>query len=195
MPSKRHLKNYLSLLKSNWVLLTQGAVFIVSAVAAFIKPLSIFDPISGMTKVRAFSIFIVTILTGLFFYFNSRWWRKADASRWAMITLVCLVLCVIGFLIFQHLGDTRICQYDEAGYVIGTEFTPQGARYVTLNPGISCKQLLMDFTGNVDDIWTDSSIIRSRLLLSLSYIVCFSLASVCLLSLLQAIKCATAGRR
>lgn len=167
----------------------------MSALTAFINPLSIFNPISGITKVRAFSIFIVTILTGLFFYFNSRWWRKKDATRWAIITLVCLALCIVGFLGFQHLGDTRICQYDGAVYVIGTELTPQGARHSSLSPSVSCKQFLMDFAGNVEDIWTDSSISQSRLLLSLSYIASFSLASACLLSLLQTIKCLTVGQQ
>jgi hypothetical protein len=194
MPSKQSLKTYLASLKSNWTSIAQGAVFIATALTSVIKPLSIFNPVSGVTKVRGLAIFVVTILTGLFFYLNSKWGRKKDAKRWAIITLVSLVLSIVSFLAFQHLGDTRTCRHDEEIYIIGTELTPQGARYSSTMPGISCQQLLMDFTGKAEDIWTESSISQSRLLLSLSYLVCFSLASVCLLSLLQVIKCLTAGR-
>jgi hypothetical protein len=195
MSYKHNLGVYLSSLKSSWILLAQGGIFIVTALEAFIKPLSIFNPVAGMTKVRALSVFIVTVLAGLFFYLNSRWGRKKDSTRWAIITLVSLVLCITCFFAFQHFGDTRICQYDKTVYVIGTELTPQGAHHAVLNPGISCKQFLMDFTGNVEDIWTDSSINQSRLLLSLSYIICFSLGSICVLSLLQIIKCVSSDQR
>jgi hypothetical protein len=195
MPRKQNLKNHLASLKSSWVILAQGSVFIATVVTGFIKPLAIFNPVAGVTKVRALSVFVVAILTGLFFYLNSVWWRKKDTKKWAVITLVCLFLCVAGFLAFQNCTDTRTCEYSGDIYVIGTQLTAQAERHAALYPGISCKQLLMDFAGRVEDVWTDASINQSRLLLSFWYLVSFSLASICLLSLLQVIKCLTMSRR
>jgi hypothetical protein len=88
---------------------------------------------------------------------------------------------------YWHLVYERTCAYDNQKIIIGTIYTNKGRTYVEQNPNKTCDEVLDDFVGEAEAVWTKESINRSRLALETSYIFCISLFAVCLLALGQAV--------
>ena len=79
--------------------------------------------------------------------------------------------------------------------VIGSVYTPQGLSYTEKNPKISCDDLVADFPGKPEDIWTRDSINRRRLILAATYVSCLPLFTICLIAVVQAVQGGRTARR
>ncbi len=134
--------------------------------------------------------FVVTILVGLLFIAARRWDKNKHFRGWTIAAGAWLVLAVVAFLGYQSLLSSHTCTHVSKRLVIGTVYTPQGLTYVQKNPGISCRDLLDDFAGKPDDIWTEESIHRNRMILAEVYISCLPLFAICLMAILQAVSLA-----
>lgn len=132
--------------------------------------------------------FVVTILVGLLFIAARRWDKRRHFRGWTTAAGVWLVLAVTVFLGYQALLSSRTCARDSERLVIGNVYTPQGAAYAQKHPGISCRDLLDDFAGKADDVWTEESINHSRMMLAEIYISCLPLFAICLVAILQAVS-------
>jgi hypothetical protein len=133
-------------------------------------------------------------LAGLIFLVVQKWNRKEHVPRWAILAFVFLIISVLSYFGYQHFLDTRTCNYDEQSVVIGTTLTPQAQEDIKETPNPSCETLLQDFAGKADDVWTRDSINGSRYLLAATYITCLPLFMICIISLVQALSCATQGQ-
>ena len=134
--------------------------------------------------------FVVTILVGLLLIAARRWNKTRHFRAWAVAAGICLLLAVVAFLGYQALLSSRTCAYGSQRLVIGEVYTPQGRTYAQKNPGISCRDLLEDFTGKADDVWTTESINTNRMMIAEVYITCLPLFAICLMAILQAVSLA-----
>jgi hypothetical protein len=166
----------------------QGAIWVSGIIGSFLLP-----PPVGVLKEEhklwlRLAQFIIAVLVGLLFILKRKWNKKSQVKWWSVISAAALVLSVACFTGYQYLLYSWTCNYNQQSVVIGTDYTPQGAYYVKQNPqGITCDELVADFAGKVEDIWTKRSINRARLILAGTYISCLPLFTVCLIAVLHAI--------
>lgn len=187
-------QNWLDHTKKIWGLLMQFAVFILGIAGTFLLPPPGWASSSGDKTVVRLGQFIVAVLVGLIFLLVQKWNKKKHTKRWALLTIMFLVLSVGAFFVYQQLLDTRTCQYDGHAVVIGTQYTEATQTYINdESPGATCEKLLKDNpTGTVDEIWTRDSINRSRYVLAGGYISTLPLLTICIIAVVQALYCSQA---
>jgi hypothetical protein len=133
--------------------------------------------------------FIIAVVLGLVFFAARRWSQPRHALWWGATALVFLAIAVGAFFRYQHLTLAWTGLYDEQKVVIGSVYTAQGLSYTEKNPKISCDELISDFKGLTQNIWTRESINRRRLILAATYVSCLPLFTICLIAVVQAIQC------
>jgi hypothetical protein len=175
--------------KKSYGLLAEFATFIIGVIGSFLLPPPGWVSSSGDKVLVRLAQFVVIIIAGLIFLLVKKWSRKKHVVRWVAITLVSLVLALAAYFGYQHLLDTRTCEYDNHQVVIGTEYTEHGLNYLAKNPNSTCKSLLEDHTGAAEDVWTKKAIDRSRYILAGSYILNLPLFMLCLIAVIQALSC------
>jgi hypothetical protein len=161
------------------------AAFVVSLISSFLKPVGFTaDESSALLK---FVPAIVTVIAGLVFLGGQRRRPSKQNVPWFGITILSLIMSASAFLAYRNSIYTRTCEYDNQRIAIGSLYTPHAEAYAAEKPGISCEQLLNDFTGHAEEIWSRDSINQSRLRLEITYVIGSTLFSFCFLSLGQAI--------
>jgi amino acid transporter len=177
------LKNQLG----RWGVLVQGSVWVLGTVGAFLLP----PPIGliggdekGLAKVAQF---IISVVLGLAFVAGRRWKNRKHLARWSLASAGLLVVSICCFLAYQYLLYSFTCKYNGQAVIIGTSYTQQGAYYTHENPGEACDDLLDDFAGRAEDIWTKDSITRCRLALAFTYILCIPVFTISMIAVVQAI--------
>jgi len=131
--------------------------------------------------------FAVAVLFGLMFTAARKWNKKKHARWWVWTSATLLLFSVAAMVWFQYISYSWTCRYNGKSVIIGTTYTIQGKYYVDRNPGISCEDLLEDFAGKPEDIWTRESINRHRIILAGTYISCVPLIAICIIGVVQAL--------
>ena len=113
---------------------------------------------------------------------------RVDSLWWAATALLVLAIAVAVFFRYQ--------QFTSPGPAIttgrsrsGSALTPHGLAYTQANPDLSRDQLVMDFAGATETVWTRESINRRRLILAATYVSCLPLFTLCLIAVVQALQC------
>lgn len=187
------LRSRASYLRKYLGILTSIAGLIISVVGGFIQPVTTSD--EGRSALLRFTPFLITVLAGLLFFLSQKWSRKRQAYRWFFICAASFVLSILTISAYWYLVYDRTCLNNGQRKIVGTTYTPKGQSYTSEHPNKTCEELLDDFIGEVEAIWTKESINRSRLALESSYIICISLLSICLLALGQALYSVDASVR
>lgn len=177
--------------QKNWTFLAQGAVWIMGIVGGFLlpPPIGADDP-QSRTWVK-FAQFVVAASFGLVLMLARRWNRREHAKAWWLAAILFLAVSIVAFFAYEHLTNTLTCNYRGGQVIMGSEYTPSAQDEVTNNPQIPCAELMADFAGEIEDVWTKKSINFSRLELAATYILCMPLFTVCIMSLVHALCCAT----
>ncbi len=168
-----------------WVVLAQGAAWILATIGGFLLP-----PLTTEEDQRMWprlAAFIIAVLFGLMFLAGQRWNKRKHLVAWGAASAGLLVLAIASLLAYQLLSFSRTCKYDDKLVVIGTEYTQLALRFMEKQPDHSCEFLLNSAAGKVDDVWTKESIDRSRIQLAASYICCVPLFALCLMAVVQSI--------
>ena len=176
--------------QQSWALLAQSTVWISAVLAGFLLPPPVGTLDEGKVWVR-FAQFIITILIGIVLLLALRWNRKADVLRWAVSALVCLVLAIGCFFAYQIYAARWTVPYNGQRVVIGGQFSQIGREYQQSNPNLTFEDLVLNYAGKVEKIWTRESLQQRRIILAGMYVLAMPLFTVCMMSLLQAIQCAT----
>ena len=113
---------------------------------------------------------------------------------WGAGALVFLALGSGAFFAYQILAARWTTAYDQQRVVIGGVYTAYGREYHEQNPHLTPADLLMHFTRKVEKTWTRESLSQRRLVLAATYVLAMPLFTVSLMSILQAIHCATARK-
>jgi len=189
MPRVDPTKPWLEQSRKSWVILAQGAAWVLGAIGGFLLPPPVgLAGTDDKTWLR-FAQFFVAILIGLVFFGVLKWKQKKHAKGWWLAAAACLLLATAAFFNYQRLMAAWTGNYEEQRVVIGSVYTPQGRAYAEKNPDLALDLLLGDFLGRAEDIWTRESINRRRLILAGIYVSCLPLFTVCLVAVIQAIQC------
>jgi hypothetical protein len=131
--------------------------------------------------------FVIAVVLGLMVIAARRWSPEKHLGRWWFVAIALFIFSISGFIGYGYLSYSWTCKYNNQTLIIGTSLTDQGRYYVRQNPGISCEDLLMDFAGKVEDIWTKESINRCRILLAGIYINLIPIFAMSMISVIQVI--------
>jgi hypothetical protein len=184
------LKETTKRLQSTWIILVQVTIWIAAVIAGFLIP----PPVGTMDERQIwvrFAQFFITIIIGFLLLAMLRWKRKKDAIAWAGVSLVFLVLSTTSFFSYQLFAARWSAKYNNESVVIGSTYSPAAREYHNQNPNLTPDDLIMHYAGSLEKIWTRESLQQRRLLLAAMYVVAMPLFTVCLMSILQAIQCAT----
>ena len=183
--------------RKSWLVLTQGALWLGGIFGSFLLPPPVGVSASDEKIWLRLGQFIIAVVLGLVFLAGRRWNQPRHSLRWGAAALLFLALAVTAFFYYQQLTLNWTCSYVGDKVVIGSTYTPQGLSYTQKNPNISRDDLIFDFSGETDKIWTRESINHRRLILAATYVSCLPLFTICLIAVVQAVQCSgrTAKRR
>ena len=194
MRSRGESLRWLDESRKSWTVLTQAAVWVLGVIGGFLLP----PPVGaspGDEKVwLRLAQFVITILIGLIFIAAQKWRQKRHAKWWGAFSFGFLVLAISAFFCYQQFLYAWTANYDGQRVVVGSALTAHGKKYAEQNPDLSRDELLKHHTGLAEDFWTRESINRRRLFLAAAYIVCLPFFTVCLIAIVQAIRCITPKR-
>ena len=195
MPERSAHQQWLQQARKNWGILIQGAVWVIGIIGTFLVP----PPVgvsAGDEKIwLRLGQFIIAVVLGLVFFAAQRWNQKTHARWWCLLSLLFLLVSIGAFFQYQKLTYSWTGNYVGKRLVLGSVFTREGAAYTQKNPTISCDDLLFDFAGKVDDIWTRDSINHRRLVLAATYVSCMPMFTICLIGIVQALQCLSLRKR
>jgi hypothetical protein len=189
------LKPWFDQTQKSWQLLTQGAAWVLGLIGGFLLP-----PPAGMagetdkTWLR-FAQFFVAALIGLIFLGVLKWKLKKHAKGWWVAGFASLLSATLAFFAYQYFSAEWTVDYEGAKVVIGSEYTPYGQAYAATNASITAETLVANFTlPHLTEVWTRKSINQRRLKLAAVYVSCLPLFTVCVIAVVQAIRCFTGSR-
>lgn len=169
---------------ADWRRLTQLAIAIGGIVSGFLIP----PPIgSERPTFVSLSEFMLVICLGLLVILAKRWHLRADIKRWIWLTTTSCVVAIVVFFLYRYFVLSWTCSYFGTPVVIGTQYTPAGMTYRTKNPEVDCATMVEAFTGETEEAWVNSGIVRRRLTLAAVYASCLPLFGTSIIGLLRAL--------
>jgi hypothetical protein len=190
------MKKWLGWIRSTWGHLAQLACWIGAAIGTFLQQ----PPARSLTaapdkSLRYFAQFIGAVFLGIIYILCLRWQRKKDVGRWVAITILGAAVTVGAFFAdreFRSRSDWT-CQYAGQTLTIGGPLTPDAATYSKqLGGEPACYDLLAFYGGDPYLIWQKVSIESHYQVLSWLMIAVWLGAATSIMSVTQAIRCATA---
>ena len=103
--------------------------------------------------------------------------------------MIALLLAIMAFFGYRYVTSTRTCAYYDQWKIIGSELSADAIDYERDHPRASCEELLKAFTGDVKEIWSETSLRGSEFLLSITYLSVLPLLTVASIASLQAYRC------
>lgn len=189
MAARSEIRRWLQHARRNWLTLAQGALWLSGILGGFLLP----PPVGVLPNDEKIWLrlgqFIIAVVLGVVIFAGRRWRQPRHAARWCAVALLALALGVVAFLRYQQLTLAWTAVYDGGKVVTGSAYTPHGLAYRIAHPELSASDLIFDFAGQTEEIWTHASISRRRLILAGTFESCLPLFAVCLLGVVQAIHC------
>jgi Zn-dependent protease with chaperone function len=195
MPARTDMKKWLQQMRKSGTAMTQGALWLGGILGGFLLP-----PPAGISTGEEkmwlrLGQFIIAIILGLVFFAVQRWSQPKHAFKWCGVGVLFLFLAIGAFFRYQQIRIAWTENYNGENIVIGSVLTPQGRSALDENPKISGNDLLANFAGATENIWTRESINNRRLVLAATYISCLPLFTICLIAVVQAIQCGSTLRK
>ncbi|HAV61014.1 MAG TPA: hypothetical protein DCY13_01445 [Verrucomicrobiales bacterium] len=180
--------------KRTWDSLAKTGVWIAAVVTGFLLPPPAGAGQFGEANWSRLAQFVIIIAVGLILVVTSRYQRRQHTVAWSVVAGLALVVALGSLFGYLRSATLWTCEHDGLRLVIGSSLTPLGQAFVDANPGIACDQLIFNFAGQVEKIWTIGSIQTRRMWLALIYLgttPCFTLS---ILAVVQALNCARKPR-
>jgi hypothetical protein len=190
------VSTWLNKLTKNWNVLTTAASWIVVfATSVILSPNAVFsDEPSYIPWMTRLAIFIVAVIIGLSFLFV-RWLNtKKHSWLWGFLALIFLISSTWTILKHADLTVSSTCYCASQRVVKGDVYKDPELITRFYPGGFDCSHLCKDFkdaTGKVypEKVWSETSINSFRRELVRSYISCFPLVAMTIISVCQAIYC------
>jgi len=191
MPGRSVLrpKELLEGIGKRWNLLLHAGTSVMATIASFWVPPPPDLPSDNETMV-SFGKFVVVILAGLMILPMMKWSKKKHAGLWGIITAASLILGIIAFFSFQYLVKTSTVKHGDKVLYIGTEVREDVKSFIDKHPGYGKEELLENAGWNPKMIWTEKSLDRRRLILSMVYVLCIPFFAIAIMAVVQLIYCA-----
>lgn len=175
-PKATSLDNALSHAKKNWLRLGQFASFALLSIP-FLWPPPTAAADTGTA--RATAALISTAVIAILIVAGVRWSAISHLIGWAATVIILLLVAVVVFMFYDRAVRRFTCYYNHRRVLVGDRLTEQAIQHSKALRITSCSELLDEFAGNVEDIWTlDSRIHASTVLSSLYVAVVGMLASM-----------------
>ena len=188
-------------LKSRWNLLLQTAVWISAFTASILLPptgvtVSDADPAARILKGTNF---INAVVVGLSLIATKSLNTKKHVWLWIILTAIFFSFSCYSIYKNFQLNNDLTCSCNSKTTIKGTEYKNPAVVARFYPNGIDCSILCENFKtpeGTVvpERVWTEASINESRRKLFLSYVVCFPLVALTIISVVQAIYCSTRAK-
>jgi hypothetical protein len=189
MAARSEIQRWLQQARKSWLILAQVAAWLGGVLGGFLLPPPVGVSASEEKIWLRLGQFIIAVVLGLVFFAARKWNRRRHALWWCGTALLFLALAVGAFFRYQQLTLAWTGLYVGEKVVVGSVHTPQGLAYTAKNPAISRDDLIFDFAGKTEDIWTRESINRRRLILAATYVSCLPLFAICVIAVVQSIQC------
>jgi hypothetical protein len=196
----RLIQDLVKTVRQKWQYLLQGSAWIMTLLAGFVLTPPIWDFEQHLIWYR-FTHFIVAALIGLMFIPITRWPNKRYTSRWALFTLILLILGVVLFFQYQSLRDDWTVAYDKKPVIIGKTYSRDALNYKEMVKGeenreVSDRELVMAAAGRTENLWNIEELHRRGRILAAVYVGSIAIFTVAIISLIQALYCnSKPGRR
>lgn len=177
-------------LRKQWNVLCLAATFIATTVAGFWVPPPA-ELASDHQPELKFAKFIIAVFIALMALPMVKWRLRRHAFGWATATAVGLVLGIASYLTAQYLQSVWTARYQGKTIYVGTALLESARSYKQQNPQCSNDCLLFDAAGDPTLVWTQESILRSRLVLLAVYLACTPVFAFCMVAAAQSLYCAT----
>ncbi len=188
MKSGSENRRWLQQARKSWLVLMQGVLWVGGVLGGFLLPPPVGVSADDEKTWLRLGQFIVAVVLGLEILAARRWNQPRHSFRWGAVALLALVIGVAAFFRYQQLTLAWTANYAGDRVVMGAEFTKQGRAYMEANQKISMDELIFNFAGKTEEIWTRDSIDRRRLVLAATYVSCLPLFTICLIALVQAMQ-------
>jgi hypothetical protein len=181
--------------RRTWSLLVQFACWIAMAIGKFVPE----PPLTTLTappdaRLKHFAQFIATVLLGVLLVFCMKWRRKADRKPWVTVAMAVAVFTVGVFFAERGLRSAWTCDYSGTTITIGTTLTRDARDFrPKLGGKEQCGDFLAAYGGRPFDVWDRTESERHYLVLSILMVSIWLGAASCIVTVTQAIRCATAS--
>lgn len=169
--------------RANWVLVAELATFILAAILPFLWP-----PPSQATdqgSAKNIACVIATVVVALFIAAGLRWCSKRHQRPWFIVAILLLACFYSAYLSYDRVVNRFTCYYRNAPVVIGDRYTPQAFHHKTLLGLTSCSELLDEFAGKVEDVWTADSLAHASTVLLAAYVALVGTGAGMIVSAMQ----------
>ena len=160
--------------------------FVLSAFGGFLLGIAPPAEADAWRAVGYSSFFVLVILLYISVLSRTRW-RKSSRDRWLAVSALFFLIAVYSAVKYEDRLERLTFWYPpdhpRDRYVAGTVFTPLGQKYANLDPGKAVFEFGLE---NREELWTRDSILHSRHLLKVNYVVL-------VVSLAATIFCLTEG--
>jgi hypothetical protein len=174
-----------------WKAISAVGAIVASTATAIYRPPPIGDPQSFI----ALGTLLSSVTSGLLYVAMTRFSAKRDVIPWIAAAIAGSAGAVWCHSYYGTLTDTRVAVYQDQQFVIGDEYTAEGAAWAAAH-GHDSNALLFDFSGVATNAWTRESIERVKGRMRLSYYAVFPLVAIAILSTVQAVDLGKrSGRR
>ena len=175
-----------------WRHLALAGAWLMGLVGSFLVP----PPFRDGLSIVHFSQFMVSALAGLIFLFVSRWNKKTHQWQWWGVSAALLILAFVGYFGDSYLRDQWIIACKKQSLIRGETYTEEAKQYrknFKSREGveISDQELLGDFLCDAEGVWLREEVLSRKYRIAILYVANAAVASLLLLSLTQAMNCAT----
>ena len=172
-----------------WNTLLHAATSMIATIGSFWVPPPPDLPSDNETLV-SFGKFIVTILAGLAILPMMKWCcQKKHAWLWGRVTAIALILGILAFFSFQYLLNTWTVRHSDKVLYTGFTLKQDVKPFVKEHPEYGREELLENAGWDPKIIWTEQSLLLSRLILSAIYVLCIPFFAIAIMSVVQLLYC------
>lgn len=181
--------------RRTWGLLVQFACWIAIAIGKFVPE----PPLTTLTapsdaRLRHFAQFLGTVLLGVLLVFCMKWRKKTHTKQWVAVTIAVAAFTVGVFFAERWIRPAWTCDYAGTTITIGTTLTRDAQEFRPKLLGKEqCGDFLAAYGGRPFDVWDRPESEQHYLVLSILMVSIWLGAASCIVTVTQAIRCATAG--
>jgi hypothetical protein len=187
--TRRNTSAAMSGFRTQWEFLGQISAWVLGSVGGFLQPLPYSYPSEPDTTLKL-GAFVARILIGLLFVPTSIWKDRRHTAAWFGATILFLAVALMAFFKYQDVIDSCVVAYRGEKVLKGIQETTRTRNRKKTNPEITDQQLLdIDNASRRELIWTAESIHYCQHQLQEWYVLDLPLFSMCLICLLQTIRC------
>jgi hypothetical protein len=189
---------FINLARKHWKYLLQGGTWIMVLLGSFILEPPHWIPQEQKVWFHL-SHFTVSALIGLMFIPMTRWSLRRHTWWWWLVAVLFLVSGILFLFNYQDLRVDWTRSYDKKRVVIGSTYTDDaiGHRervFTAQSRYPSDEELIMDYAGDINSIWSPDETRRRNLVLAGFYLATISLFALGIMALVQALACNTQNR-